>query len=470
MKLKQTIYLLTSLFLIFFTFSCNDNTDNYTTTDASADSQIYSFKLKATPVTKADSTNYPILEKTSFVIDQLRQIIYNPDSLPYNIHLKKFAATVTYSDATPSKLELIYHINNNDSVVSWNGTDSIDFSKKDISLKVIPANGVPASSSIYKIQLRVHQINPDSLVWHQVPSLGNAQTGSTVEKILLQEDAFYRFYLSGGAISFQTAKITDNSPIWSNTIATNLPNNVIVKNIISFNNKFYAVDETGETYGSSDGTTWDKISNGTFVKRMIGVIPEKDLSGKNDSLLIVLYNDGDYFLTRTQDLKTFGAKTKVENSTLYGSETFIKLLDFDFFAWTKYNYNNLNQNYLTFIGLDNSSKKMLSWLFASQDSKLIITKNSEIYNPFGNGIDLNNTHLFRYDNKFNALNNNQLFLSKDAVKNWYKAPKEQALNSGIKTNEIQSVVIDGNNYIWIFTNDASSHYSVWKGRLNRLIK
>lgn len=469
MKLIRIIYFLTSLFFIFFSYSCNDHTDNYVSLNPSADSQIYGFSLKAIPISKADTANYAVLGKTQFVIDQIRQVIYNPDSLPFNTHLKKFAATVTFSDATPSKLEIIYEVNNNDSVVNWNGTDSIDFSKNNVSLKVTPSNGLTASSSTYRIQLRVHRINPDMLVWKHVTSLSNAQPDNG-EKIILQDGVFYRFYLSDGNVNLQTAKKGDITPLWDNTLTTNLPNNTSIKNIVFFGNNFYAITQTGLSYFSADGKSWLSINNNTNIQQIIGVIPEVSTAGKNGSLLLVLNDGADYFLACSKDLNSFDKKTKIESSALYDYETFLELIKTDFFSWTRYDNVNPNSNYLSFIAVDGRNKKLWSWLFASIGSDIIVTKNCEKYDPFNNKADLTSSFIFRYDDKYNALNNDSLYLSKDGAKSWSKSPKGLSLDSGIKTKYVRSVIVDEDNFIWVFTRNDPSTYGVWKGRLNRLIK
>ena len=167
MKLKKFSYLLFFVtFLLIALSSCNDNTTT-TTEGGSADAQIYSFALSAIPVSSIDSVNYPIMAKTKFSIDQSKNLIYNIDSLPYKTKLKKFATTLTYSSYGIAKLQLVYP----DSIAEWNGTDSINYTLNP-KIKVYAANGL--DSREYTIDIRIHKIDPDTILWHKAGTLPDA--------------------------------------------------------------------------------------------------------------------------------------------------------------------------------------------------------------------------------------------------------------------------------------------------------
>lgn len=467
MKLRHFLYSFLFFSLLFLSYSCNnDNTVDYGPSQLSADAQIYAFTLKGTPVSKKDSIAYPILAKTKFTIDQFAQEIYNVDSLPYQMTLRGFIATVTYGNANPSKVEVIFR-NSNDSIAEWNGTDSINFSKNDISLKVTPQNANASSAKTYAIKLNIHQIDPDTIIWKQISSLNYTQS-SAQEKVLLHNEIFYRFNIANGVVSLQTAVKNDPAPTWSNQAVSGLPNNISLKSITYFGNNFFAVSQSGDSYYSSDASSWYKANNELNIQQIVGVVPEA--SETKDSLLVVTKENENYYLARTCDFTTFGSKILINNQSVFDYTKFINLLKTNFFTCTNYDRGNQSMNYMIFAGIDESNSSLMSWVFLSQDEKLRVSKNSEKVNPFGHGKSMANNQLFEYDNNVYALSNNSLYISKNLIKNWSKAPSKQVLDKGMKENAGQTIIVDKDNFIWIFGPESTAQAEVRRGRLNRLIK
>lgn len=467
MKLKHISYILSVFLLIFFIYSCNDNdTYSYGSVDASADAQIYRFALKGTPRTKDDTLKYPAIAKTFFHIDQKTERIYNTDSLPYKINIGKLMATLAYStDAAPSKTEIRY-ASLPDSIMELTEEDSIDFSRNDVLIKVTAQNGTTIKE--YTVDLIIHQIDPDSVVWKQITS-SNSPLGDAnkKEKVVLKNNTFYRYFLTGGNLTLQTADVTSTTAItWSNQTITGLNNNIRLDDITVLNGNFYAVDNSGKAYSSSNGTNWDESVSIPYVHRIIGILPEA--KAENDSLLVVTKEGSDYYLEKTNDLKILKRKTIINNTTVFDKDNFMTLLDnFDYSSITHYNRDNQNSNILSLIGPRSPNKSLRnSWLFISDKKGLSVIKSGNEISTFKKEVDFNG---FTYDDKFFAMSKDSIYVSNDWGKRWSKAPVGYSLAEEMKTSEDQSVIVDDKDFIWIF-GKTGTQYAVWRGRLNRLIK
>lgn len=469
MKLKQVFKLSFAVFLIFILVSCNDN-DDYVQGAASKDAQIYGFRLSAKAVNNADSVNYPILAKTKFAIDQFRDLIYNPDSLPYQTTLTKFLASIDFGVAGVSKVELIYP---KDSVVEWASTsDSIDFSIP-LYPKIRTYAPNPNDQKIYTIDIRVHKVNPDLLVWNDVSDLLNQPTSLMRQKTLLKEtiviegeesvkkDFFYTFSIN----SFNQLylyKAERGEAYDSGEPMTGLPAPADVKldNITLFNGKFYLVDINKKGYSSEDGVAWTE--EGTGIHSIVGVLPEG--KAEKDSLLVITQNGGEYSFSKTADLNELKTVRAFNN---------LEAKDFPvsgFSAITNFDRTNLNKNLLILTGGENIDGKSgrLTWLIqTSNNNDLRLTSNQE-HSVFPVVSGMVN---FMYDDYLYALVANKLYKSASFGYKWINVPDSEKLDSNIPKASNQSVIVDSDNYIWIFGGIPESGdpiNKVWRGRLNKL--
>lgn len=462
MKLKQVFKLSFAVFLVFVLSSCNDDSD-YVQEGYSKDTQIYGFKLTAKPVTSADTVNYPILAKTKFAIDQFRNLIYNPDSLPYQTSLRKCLATINFGTSGVSKVELLYA---NDSVASWESTtDSIDFSPKLLpQFKITAADGV--SSRIYTVDIRIHQVNPDLLVWEEMtykimqPSSIKDQKTLLIEHATIAEkDTFYTFSRDNDN-QLYLHKAARGKAYSEKNIITGFssPSNVNLDNITMFNGKFYVVDVNKKGYSSEDGIVWTAKASG--IHSIVGVLP--GAKAENDSLLVI--TDG-YSFAKTADL------SELKTVRAFNSLELDKFPISGFSSITNFDRSNLNKNLLVLTGGENVSGKSgrLTWLIqVSSDNVLRLTSNEE-HTVFSNLPGIVN---FMYDDYLYALIANKLYKSASFGYKWIVAPDTEVLDPSIPKASAQSVVVDRDNYIWIFggisTISNDPIHAVWKGRLNKL--
>jgi hypothetical protein len=460
MKLKQITKLLFVAFSVVTLASCNDNSTTYVTEDPSANAQIYSFALSATlsNVSGIDSVNFPILAKTRFSIDQFKLLIYNSDSLPYKTRLTKYMAKLTYEN--PYKIEILYP---NDSVVAWSTSDSIDFSLHP-QLKVTPANGKLDDVKIYTIDIRIHKVDPDSLVWTNVT--GSFELPNTIERqktLLVGDSLFHTFSIDkdGKFYSYEINKSATSPLSWKKQPTTVIPATVKLESITSFNKKFYAVDADGKAYSSTDGVVW-QVSNSN-VQSILGVLPGKEAA--KDSLLVVTKQSGKYVFAKTLDMQSL--RIVKRNSEPEVPATFPVQ---GFTSVTNYDRSNLNRNILAVTAALPTSN--LTWSFRQGGGQLEVESNQKntLFDPS------EDVRTFLYDGYVYALTKNLLYKTSSFGFKWIAASAKEKFMPGT-SNSKQSVIVDGDNYIWIFggidtttMGSGSVVRQVWKGRINRLAR
>lgn len=465
MKLKQVFKLSFAVFFVFILSSCNSDSSDYTQESYPKDAQIYGFKLTCKSLTSADSVNYPIMAKTKFAIDQFRDLIYNPDSLPYKTTLKKFLATINFGTYGAGKVQLLYP---NDSVATWESTtDSIDFSTPLYpKFLITAADGV--TTKTYTVDIRIHKVNPDLLIWEDVTSKLSQPTSIVKQKTLLKEDdtvakkdTFYTFSKDNDSQLYLHKAGRDAAYSSKKAITGLSAANINLDNIILFNGGFYVVGENKKGYSSEDGVKWTEKASGIYG--IIGVLPAA--SAAKDSLLVITENGGKYSFSKTSDLNELKPVREFN-----GLETESFPIS-GFSAITNFDRTDLNKNLLILTGGENIGGKYgrLTWLIqVSNDNVLRLTSDVD-HAVFPNISGIVN---FMYDNYLYALISNKLYKSASFGYKWIQAPVTEALVSGIPKASGQSVVVDRDNYIWIFggisTDSDNPIHQVWRGRLNKL--
>ena len=146
-----------------------------------------------------NGTNYPM------TIDQINNRIYNVDSLAYGSEVSVYGTgTVVY-----------YYADEPDLVYAWNSTDSIDFTRE------LYFGAVSTDESYiryYQVNLNVHKVFPDSLIWHGPETAGfPALTGISA---VVKGDSVFCFGIdTTGAVSFSGRHISEGGWNGSNHIS-----------------------------------------------------------------------------------------------------------------------------------------------------------------------------------------------------------------------------------------------------------
>ncbi|MDR1808973.1 MAG: DUF6242 domain-containing protein [Prevotella sp.] len=455
---------------ILLAASCADDVTEVVTYDASKDAQIYAFSVAATfynssdstdagkAIRAKDSTDAANITAARFAIDQLRNIIYNPDSLPYGTTPKKVMMTVEYN-ATSGIGQFEIFVPDSAKYYIWNSSDSVDFSQMPVYFRLTAPNGYTTKD--YRLDLRIHQIDPDTIIWQRQPDF---ETLSGKPNVLLHGNTFYAYSSNGLSTLLYTADKA--SLAWTPQSLQGLPSDLLLESITMMNNAFFAIDNTGNSYTSPDGVSWMQQTNGETVRAIYGVIP-----AYQDSVLLLAIekNDGKRYFGTTSDLTSIAPVDKVSafpNDPAIQPSFPVK----GFSSVTNYNRERQNYNLLIVTaGINNRGEELnTTWLIHKTAEGLEMTPSSRNSVFQGAGIST-----FLYDSNLYAFAPIGLCYSTTWGDRWTTAPDKQQSPEAMPQRTHQSVVADNENYIWIFGGISESGETlkdVWKGRLNRLAR
>lgn len=481
MSLKKFVKIGLVLTFGILGFSCSsDNNINVPDIDLSTDAQIKSFSIDAKMDTANDSIAYPYFSSTVFSISSDgRYEIVNFDSMHYKTQIRTLKLTLEYTNV-PNAVNLIYRNikDNQDSIVTWNTTDSVKFffnenyNRYFPKLQVIAPNGKVERN--YTIDFRIHKINPDSVIWEKVLLNKNVATpfllpAKVETKVVADDNDFYALANDGGTIKLSVTDSALDNLAWI-TSSTNLPANTIIQSFTVTPSYWAVASADGNLYYTQDkGQSWTQASlpsSIAAVKSIVGILPT--VSGNtlsNEFLFVVTNSSGKYEYAKTSD---FTSIIKVENR---------KVDVVNGFPITGFSsiYNNIDgQDYLVVTGgydRDNNivNKSFIIKNVASTSIEAISTKGIDLL-PFADGITT-----FDYGDDVYALSSDSLslYMSKNADV-WSVAPEGSQLPKEMAGMNKPSIIVDDENYMWVFggvSNKPTKQYSnqIWRGRLNKLI-
>ena len=456
MKLRYITYL---FFALLFVYSCGDDDTTYNYTLPSKDAQIYSFSLAATHLKEGDSLSraqdslrFVEFNKTKFAIDQVNGVIYNRDSLPYGLKLGDVMMTLSLNPSySASKVEIV----SPDSTFAWSSGDSVNFSKE---LSLIVTAYDQETTKPYLLDIRIHQIDPDTIIWNKV---GLMPTDGDEQKVVLSGSTLYSYVIQSGVVSLYTSSTSNLS--WTLQALSGLPSSGVDINSITFyNESFVLITDSGDSYSSIDGKNWNLMPNGINIVSILGVLP----NGLSDgSLLFVLKENNEYYFGISTDLSSINKIEEVEGYSDVIKSGFPIKGSADL---TNYTSDKRNSTLLLIGGTDRNGDELNStWMarWTSDGLEIIPSVKNEFFK--GEGLSA-----FFYNNQLYALAENQFYTSALWGTSWVEAPTKQRLIPAIEKRSHQSLIVDDKNYIWIFGGVSESNIKlndIWKGRLNSLI-
>lgn len=254
MRIKSLSIVASFLVLSLAITSCLDSDNDY---ELSSDNLITAFSL---------DTIYG--ETYKFTIDQINGLIYNVDSIPYSadtIINKILIKTFTTNGYATSGTDFAEPFSQD---TMFNYTDSIDFMKHNpLKLRLRSADGLHIKQ--YEIEVRRHKVDPDTLVWGNDPKetddayipafTGGKITTATESKAILLDDDILVFASNGSQVMVYSQKDQ-----WAETSVTT-PGNILinVSSIQWFRGQLYAVAAGGGSlFRSNDGKEWIKPNGG----------------------------------------------------------------------------------------------------------------------------------------------------------------------------------------------------------------
>ena len=273
MKVSKILFSLLSVFFILF-ISCNDAEDEDVPLYSSySNTMVKSFYLSDDTTSIVDN-----LSKRFFTIDLVSGNIYNADSLPYGTDISHLVANMEFS--SPSKVEIYIKgkdDSGNDKTTTINylesPSDSIDFSggRGSVTMTVVAADGTTQRD--YVIDVRVHQVKADSLIWENLSGSGLPASDAVAQKTLMKDGSVYCFTEneSGEYSLFKTA--TPGQGNWQKGMISGI-SDLDINSIIVSPEGFFALVGTSDSktlVSSSDGVSWSPVAGSSAFYSLIGM-------------------------------------------------------------------------------------------------------------------------------------------------------------------------------------------------------
>lgn len=472
MRTKFLSILASFLVLSLAITSCLDSDKEY---ELSSDNIITAFEL--------DSIYYGKYYK--FTIDQINGLIFNADSVPVSADtiidkiLIKTLNTNGYVTAGPES--------SGEKDTLFNYADSIDLSKtmdEPLVLRIRPYDG--SAFKTYRIEVRRHIQDPDSLVWwgqegKQDPytksfSNGNVTDGQKSKTVYLDNKIFVFTVDNDGTNPQVYSEAIGTMPenTWSAPSAIS-PTNINITSTIPFLDKLYTTSSDGKVYSSTDGATWTEITtDGSKVNSLLTTFNNKEnldlsIAGIIEVDSKLYFAKGTFDAAQTLSWEKGGA-VPVEDPTNPDEQIFPT----ENISATK--------SYTTATGLQRavliakpevgatdtypwfSENDGLTWTAMQTDKAKYALPVME--NP---SIIYYGKNFYAFGGDFSTIYTSVNGMVWEKVEKKFLFPNSEEGINIFKDRTRYSMTVDKNNYIWIVWHKGSNYTDqVWRGKLNRL--
>lgn len=294
--MRHTFFHIFCIFALILASCTGTNTPTVTT---SSETEISNFYF-------ASQDSFPSIGTTKFTISlyssQDTALITNADSMTYLTPVNRLVPRFTFK-ATPSSTVVV----RNDSIIALSGRDTLDFTDP-VMIRVISSD--MKNTKFYRIQVNVHQVDPDLFVWERLSDAVIAQGTASTQGLVLN-DRFYMFANDGFTTRvYQSA----DGRTWDNgSTPEGLPANCRVKEIIAANGDHTGQDvntlyycQDGTIYTSTDAIHWQtsSMSDADYTPRVM-------LMHFNDSVWLVAEHTANHtFHLAVQDNDTWRANAE----------------------------------------------------------------------------------------------------------------------------------------------------------------
>lgn len=261
--------------------SCLDSTDNNTNIVYYHDTAITDFSLgKMDKFGKkkdgvSDSLLRGVVDGSTFVfsIDQANHDIYNLDSLPVNTRIAAVLATISaknssYIQINYVKQESVKEGETTDSLVWYNSTDSIDFTKtKEKAIRVYAQDA--SAYADYKVKVNVHTQRPDTFIWQSLTQ-ANAKLAALNSMKAVSAGGKVVLFGKNAAGALEMFK-SENGKQWKDVSTEANLGNQAAENVVVFDNSIYVLNpETHQLLKSMDAENWTLVGTFASLKQLIG--------------------------------------------------------------------------------------------------------------------------------------------------------------------------------------------------------
>ena len=229
-----------------------------------------------------DTVSYPA-ENFTFTIDQVARMIYLRDSLPYGSRVDKMPITITSAGAYGVRFE--DDGNGGEREVVWSSTDSLDLTKP-VRIKVYASDEV--SARVYTITVPVHQVEPDSLMWHKVAGSFSSGVVTGLTRTVVLGDELVTLAETDGGVAVYKNNWRNPSPAWSVTLLGADMADAVVGSAQVFGGQILMTNAGGKVMASADGINWSETALAGTVQTLVGAVT----TGGGARLVAIVDEDG----------------------------------------------------------------------------------------------------------------------------------------------------------------------------------
>lgn len=282
MNSKHSILLVLFAVLMIFTSCLSDNETTLVYYDDASLSSFYVNTAKRTyHVTTSkgkDSTYVSDITLTgySFCIDEAKGLVFNVDSLPDGVNLKKCLVTVTARNSGRTFIKSL----TSDSLSVVTSTDSIDFSQPRV-LRVFAQDGT--WNKDYTVSICVHQEKQNKLYWYKKQNSAAIASLSELKAVCFAGNLIVTG-VAGNEVKMYTSNIADGIA-WQE-VATPFK---AAPSIVTDGTQLYAYDGN-KVYRSADAAEWTVANETTALKCLAGA-SRSEVYGLSETGLLMKSND-----------------------------------------------------------------------------------------------------------------------------------------------------------------------------------
>lgn len=278
--IKKSFLTLATLLLVTMFSGCSS--DNEITSGLTPDCAITAvtmgtlYRNYQTTLDDGRDTSYVITVPGSafpMQIDQLKNEVYNTDSLPQGTMVDK----IIFSTFTTDGSVLLRKLDGNDTLYSTK--DTLDFTTPR-KFTVYASDG--SGSREYTVKVNVHQADPEAYTWIADGGTNVDIAAMSDMKMLVDNDMLYLWGKKDGTTVLMTRQDAENTQ-WMYSETTGAEN-IDLQSITRFNGTFFATCTDG-LMKSADGKTWETVT--------VNIVP-LNLFGTSDTEIFASTAEGIY--------------------------------------------------------------------------------------------------------------------------------------------------------------------------------
>lgn len=378
-----------------------------------------------------------------FSIDQVNHVIFNADSLPvYSDTLLNNIAIDTFSASgyiTSGMLDSLV-------VVGRKVDLTPAINKPGITFKIV-ANDASRSQE-YKLQVNVHQLDPEVASWKKLASLPAefSSAKSTDQKVLTKGNEL--MVMLRGNLLLKADISNASAYSWQTHTMEGLPADALLHSTLCYDDTLYIISASGDVYNSFEGLVWQKndiLSGG--VRTLLAAF--------SDKLTAITEVAGvQHFSLTKSSTETWtigepvqaGFPTEKISSDVYVSGTGVERA--------------------ILVGMPlTMDDRIVPWMTIDGDDWGAMTTDTEYFCP-----PMNNPSVIFYNKFFYMLGSglDKMYESIGGLV-WGLSVGKFQFPAEVKGHQQYAVTVDDANFIWLLViGNGTEETQLWRGRLNKL--